>query len=74
MRLKLTVFVFILLHFIFSYVTCVVLYMTSITKHSLTEVSQTCKNPAKPTYLFLEMYSQGFLASKGKWKHFSKNS
>ena len=59
-RLKLTVFVFIFLHFIFSYVTCVVLYMTSITKHSLTEVRQTCKNPAKPTYLVLEMYSQGF--------------
>ena len=48
--------------------------MTSITKPSLTEVSQICENPAQPTISLSKDLFKDFLASKGKMEHFSKNS
>ena len=42
--------------------------MTSITKPSLTKVSETCENP-----LSKDLFKD-FLASKGKMKQFSKNT
>ena len=45
--------------------------MTSITKPSLTEVSQICENPAQPTISLFKDLFKDFLGSKGKMKHFS---